>query len=367
MANLKLQNIVKEYSRNGNKVIDGLSLDIEDEEFIVLVGPSGCGKSTLLKIIAGLEDITEGELYIDGEYANNIESRDRDISMMFQNYALYPHMTVYENIAFPLKLKNISKDIIDSEVRDIANRLKIKECLYSKPREISGGQKQRVALGRAIIRKPRVFLMDEPLSNLDAKLRVETRTEIRKLHEDLKTTFIYVTHDQIEAMTMGDRIIVMDKGVIQQIDTPHNIYNRPANKFVAGFIGSPQMNFIEGIVEDDKGKLVFKSRKFNRKLERRNVDILEKNSFINKRVILGIRPEHIDIDYKENNPLGISAEIELIEYIGSEAYVHIAHDEKNIIAKIDVIDNKFKKGNVRILFEEEKLFFFDAETEEALY
>ena len=259
MAKVELKNITKIYDKK--KVIDNVSLTIEDKEFLILVGSSGCGKSTILRMIAGLEDITEGEIYIDGKCVNNIPPKDRDIAFVFQSYALYPHMSVYENLAFPLKMKKVSKEEIDKKVRETAEKLDLTELLERKPKQLSGGQRQRVALGRAIVRQPKVFLMDEPLSNLDAKLRIQMRAEIKKLHEELKTTFIYVTHDQTEALTMGDRIAIIDKGVIQQTDSPDNIYNKPKNTFVGGFLGAPAMNFIETKVED--GKIFVNDAGFN--------------------------------------------------------------------------------------------------------
>ena len=244
MSNVVLKNVIKKYDKN--VVINNINLEIKDKEFVVLVGASGCGKSTILRMIAGLEEITSGEILIGDKKVNDIPPKDRDIAFVFQSYALYPHMTVRENIAFGLKMRKVDKKIIEQKVNEAAEILDLTEYLDRKPKQLSGGQRQRVALGRAIVRNPKVFLMDEPLSNLDAKLRVQMRSEIKKLHEKLQTTFIYVTHDQTEALTMGDRIVVLDKGVIQQFDTPEAIYNNPANTFVAGFIGSPQMNFIEG-------------------------------------------------------------------------------------------------------------------------
>ena len=249
MARVELKNVTKIYDKK--VIIDNVDLTINDKEFLVLVGSSGCGKSTILRMIAGLEDITKGEIFIDDKCVNNIHPKDRDIAFVFQNYALYPHMSVYENMAFPLKMRKLSKKEIDDKVKEAAEILDLTELLNRKPKQLSGGQRQRVALGRAIVRNPKVFLMDEPLSNLDAKLRVQMRSEIKKLHQKLQTTFIYVTHDQTEALTMGDRIAVIDKGVIQQIGTPYEVYNNPANKFVGGFLGSPAMNFIDATVKDN--------------------------------------------------------------------------------------------------------------------
>ena len=266
MAGLKLNHIYKVYP-NGTKAVSDFTMDIEDKEFIIFVGPSGCGKSTTLRMIAGLEDITTGELSIDGTVVNGIDPKDRDIAMVFQNYALYPHMTVYKNMAFGLKLRKMAKEDIDVRVKEAAEILGITEYLEKKPGEMSGGQRQRVALGRAIVREPKVFLLDEPLSNLDAKLRTQMRSEILKLHRKLQTTFIYVTHDQVEAMTMGTRIVVMKDGFIQQIDTPRNLYNYPCNKFVAGFIGTPQMNFWNGKLKKDGGKVKMRSEEHTSELQ----------------------------------------------------------------------------------------------------
>ena len=291
MANLSLKHIYKVYQGDVTAVKD-FNLEIEDKEFIVFVGPSGCGKSTTLRMIAGLEDISQGELYIGDKLVNNVEPKERDIAMVFQNYALYPHMSVYDNMAFALKLRKVPKAEIEEKVHEAARILDIEHLLKRKPKALSGGQRQRVALGRAIVRKPKVFLMDEPLSNLDAKLRVQMRTEIIKLYRKLETTFIYVTHDQVEAMTMGTRIVVMKDGVIQQVDTPQNIYNNPANLFVAGFIGSPQMNFLNGTIENDGDGLVAVFNG-NREIPAEKAKVLKADGYVGKEVIFGIRPEHI--------------------------------------------------------------------------
>ena len=285
MANVTLKNAVKKYDTK--TIINNISLEIKDKEFLVLVGSSGCGKSTILRMIAGLEDITDGEIFIDDKCVNNMHPKDRDIAFVFQSYALYPHMSVYENIAFPLKMRNLKKDEIKKKVLEAAQILNLTEYLDRKPKQLSGGQRQRVALGRAIVRNPKVFLMDEPLSNLDAKLRVQMRSEIKKLHEKLQTTFIYVTHDQTEALTMGDRIVVLDKGVIQQADTPEQIYYNPANTFVAGFLGSPSMNFIN--VKISNGTIKFNDYLISLSECQRNL--------IGSReeVIIEIRNEKIDI------------------------------------------------------------------------
>ena len=315
MANLSLQHIYKIYPGDVTAVKD-FNLEIEDKEFIVFVGPSGCGKSTTLRMIAGLEDISKGELYIGDKLVNDVEPKERDIAMVFQNYALYPHMTVFDNMAFALKLRKVPKAEIEQKVTEAAKILDIEHLLKRKPKALSGGQRQRVALGRAIVRHPKVFLMDEPLSNLDAKLRVQMRTEITKLYRKLQTTFIYVTHDQVEAMTMGTRIVVMKDGVIQQVDSPINIYNNPANLFVAGFIGSPQMNFLEGKVEKDGNDVcaVFGENKIILPAEK--AQILTKSGYVGKSVTFGIRPEHLsdDADLIAANPGSIvKGHVEVIE------------------------------------------------------
>ncbi len=292
MSSLSLKHIYKVYPGNVTAVKD-FNLDIEDKEFIVFVGPSGCGKSTTLRMIAGLEEISQGELYIDGNIVNNIAPKDRDIAMVFQNYALYPHMTVYDNMAFGLKLRKIPKNEIDEKVKEAARILDIEHLLDRKPKALSGGQRQRVALGRAIVREPKVFLMDEPLSNLDAKLRVQMRTEISKLHKKLQTTFIYVTHDQTEAMTMGSRIVVMKDGLIQQVDTPQQIYAYPANMFVAGFIGSPQMNFIDSKLEEKNEKTYIVFGEDSILLPGDKAKIAKEKGYLGKDIVMGIRPENI--------------------------------------------------------------------------
>ena len=292
MASVKLKNIYKRYE-GGVTAVNDFNIDIEDKEFIILVGPSGCGKSTTLRMVAGLEDISEGELYIGDKLVNDISPKDRDIAMVFQNYALYPHMTVFENMAFGLKLRKTPRDEIKRRVHEAAKILDIEHLLDRKPKALSGGQRQRVALGRAIVREPKVFLMDEPLSNLDAKLRVQMRTEISKLHQKLQTTIVYVTHDQTEAMTMGTRIVVMKDGYIQQVDTPQALYERPYNMFVAGFIGSPQMNFITAKVERRGDEIHLLFGKDDIRLPEGKAKKLEGTDYIGREVIMGIRPENL--------------------------------------------------------------------------
>ncbi|MCQ3035956.1 MAG: sn-glycerol-3-phosphate ABC transporter ATP-binding protein UgpC, partial [Bacilli bacterium] len=318
MAGLKLNHIYKVYP-GGVHAVNDFNLDIKDKEFIVFVGPSGCGKSTTLRMIAGIEGITAGQLFIDNELMNDTDSKDRDIAMVFQNYALYPHMTVYQNMAFGLKLRHTDPKEIDERVKKAAEILEITGLLARKPKELSGGQRQRVALGRAIVRNPKVFLLDEPLSNLDAKLRVQMRTEITKLHKELETTFIYVTHDQTEAMTMGDRIVVMKDGYMQQADTPIALFEDPANLFVATFLGSPQMNIIEGNLSIDKdAKVNFTGNEYSYPLRKEVVRQLEESKFDTSRTVLfGVRPEHVHIADK-----GIPAVIDVVEQLGDETIAY---------------------------------------------
>lgn len=338
MAGLTLKNITKVFDKK-NQVIKDLNLMIYDGEFLVLVGPSGCGKSTILRMIAGLENITDGEIFIGDKKVNNIHPKDRDIAMVFQNYALYPHMTVYDNMAFGLKMRKCRKDFIDKRVRSAAESLDLTEYLDRKPKQLSGGQRQRVALGRAIVREPKVFLMDEPLSNLDAKLRGQTRFEIKKLHNDLKTTFIYVTHDQIEAMTMGDRIVILDKGAIQQVGTPEEVYRYPANMFVAGFIGSPPMNFIDVRITPDRKVMIDASCVVTPDDE--TSELIRRNNIIGKKVIAGIRPEHFMPVSDEMNSLKVVPE--LVETLGSEKLVHFTVGNRKVIAKTG-IEQYFSPG-----------------------
>ena len=325
MSSVVLKNISKSYGKVS--VIKDLNLEIRDKEFMVFVGPSGCGKSTLLRIIAGLEDIQGGEVYIDEKVVNNLHPKDRDIAMVFQNYALYPHMSVYENMAFALKIRKMDKNLIREKIENVAKSLNLTEYLNRKPKELSGGQKQRVALGRAMVREPKVFLMDEPLSNLDAKLRVQMRSEIRSLHKKLDTTFIYVTHDQVEALTMGDRITVLNRGEIQQVATPDEIYNYPENMFVAGFIGSPQMNFINVKVVSEN------SLSFGDNTIYLTSDLIRRNNLLGKEVIAGIRPEHLSLsECSSSNKIEITAG--MVEMLGSEKIVHFELQNHDMSAKL---------------------------------
>jgi len=368
MASVTLKNVYKVYP-GGVTAVSDFNLDIADKEFIVLVGPSGCGKSTTLRMVAGLEEITEGELYIGDKLMNDVAPKDRDIAMVFQNYALYPHMTVYDNMAFGLKLRKTPKAEIDRRVKEAAKILDIEHLLNRKPKALSGGQRQRVALGRAIVREPKVFLMDEPLSNLDAKLRVQMRTEITKLHNRLQTTFIYVTHDQTEAMTMGSRIVVMKDGFIQQVDSPQSLYDYPVNLFVAGFIGSPQMNFIDVtlVKEGDDVFAVFEGNKI--KVPEGKVRKFKDASYIGKEVIMGIRPEDLhdeEIFLQSAQDSIVKAYVDVVELMGSETYLYLNVAGKNLIARVDPRSTARTGDTIRIALDPNKLHFFDKDTEETI-
>ncbi len=336
MSSISLKNVYKIFD-DGTTAVNDFSLEIADKEFIILVGPSGCGKSTTLRMIAGLEDITKGELKIGDRIVNDVAPKDRDIAMVFQSYALYPHMTVYKNMAFGLELRKVPKAEIDKRVREAAKVLDIEHLLKRKPKALSGGQRQRVALGRAMVRSPSVFLLDEPLSNLDAKLRTNMRTEIKKLHQRLGTTFIYVTHDQTEAMTMGDRIVVMKDGVIQQVDSPQNLYKHPFNMFVAGFIGSPQMNFLDANVS-------FRGNGIYLTLSNNEINITDSfgnngdiRQYRDKTVKLGIRPEDVttDAEYIKKNPDKVlTAKLEVSELMGSESYLYLDYAGQKLTARV---------------------------------
>ncbi|MBO5480325.1 MAG: sn-glycerol-3-phosphate ABC transporter ATP-binding protein UgpC [Clostridia bacterium] len=384
MSGLLLKGINKVYPSGVQAVFD-FCLDIRDKEFIVLVGPSGCGKSTTLRMIAGLEEISSGELYIDGKLVNDVVPKDRDIAMVFQNYALYPHMSVYDNMAFGLKLRKVPKEIIDQKVKAAAEILGITDYLSRKPKALSGGQRQRVALGRTIVREPKVFLLDEPLSNLDAKLRASMRTEISKLHARLATTFIYVTHDQVEAMTMGTRIVVMKDGFMQQVDTPQNLYDYPVNLFVAGFIGTPQMNFFkDATLTSNKGKVFVEFVAGNKILLPKSVAARIKNinEYLDtgKAVTLGVRPEDIHQDqmFISSSPeTVVSARIEVIEKLGAETqiYCELDHEGKEssvidnstqMIAKISSRAVVALKDVVDLAFDAHHIHLFDGETEATL-
>ncbi|MCH1978307.1 sn-glycerol-3-phosphate ABC transporter ATP-binding protein UgpC [Lawsonibacter sp. OA9] len=365
MASISLKKVKKIYP-NGYEAIKDFNLEIEDKEFIILVGPSGCGKSTTLRMIAGLEPITAGEVVIDEKKVNDEEPKDRDIAMVFQNYALYPHMTVYDNMAFSLKMRKIPKMEIDKAVRSAAKILDLEELLGRRPKALSGGQRQRVAMGRAIVRDPKVFLMDEPLSNLDAKLRVQMRLEIAKLHNRLGATIIYVTHDQTEAMTLGTRIVVMRDGDIMQVDTPKKVYDRPRNLFVAGFIGSPQMNFLRGKIREQQSSIIFESgdRKFE--IPSVNAEVLKKEGYTGKEVIMGIRSEDIRVaqwnTYDDGHVL--PAEVKAYELLGAEACLYTEFKGGNLVCRVRP-DTPAKRGDVITLtFDMNKAHFFDVNTEQ---
>ena len=367
MASLSLKHIYKIY-QGGVKAVSDFNLDIDDKEFIVFVGPSGCGKSTTLRMVAGLEEISAGELYIDGKLVNDVEPKDRDIAMVFQNYALYPHMTVYDNMAFGLRLRKMNSQEIDSRVQEAAAILGITPLLTRKPKALSGGQRQRVALGRAIVREPKVFLLDEPLSNLDAKLRVQMRTEITKLHNKLATTFIYVTHDQTEAMTMGTRIVVMKDGIVQQVDTPQCLYDYPENIFVATFLGSPQMNLFDAALERDGGKVYARFGENRIEIPEARARRLMDESYFGKPVKMGVRPEDIhdeEVFIAGSPNTVIKADIDVIEKLGNETILYMKVDGKEdyTIARIDARSTVEAGESVKLAFDANHIHFFDPETE----
>lgn len=364
MAELRLENIYKVYD---NKVtaVENFNLHIEDKEFIVFVGPSGCGKSTTLRMIAGLEEISQGDFFIDGKRVNDTPPKDRDIAMVFQNYALYPHMSVYDNMAFGLKLRKMPKDEIDRRVQDAAKILGLEEYLNRKPKALSGGQRQRVALGRAIVRDAKVFLMDEPLSNLDAKLRVQMRSEIAKLHKRLNTTTIYVTHDQTEAMTMATRLVVMKDGIIQQIGAPKEVYENPENVFVGGFIGSPAMNFLNGTLQD--GFIQFEKTKLA--VPEGKMKMLRDQGYVGKEIILGIRPEdfHDEPLFIQSSPQStISANIDVSELMGAEFMLYSSIDGQNFVARVDARTVVSAGDVLEMALDMNKVHFFDKETEQRI-
>ena len=366
MAQVSLNNVSKCYPGNIWAIKD-INLGIENKEFVVLVGPSGCGKSTTLRIIAGLEEATGGNVYIGNQLVNDTPPKDRNIAMVFQNYALYPHMSVHDNMAFGLKLRKYPAPEIEARVKEAATMLGIEQLLHRKPRELSGGQRQRVAVGRAIVRKPLVFLFDEPLSNLDAKMRVQMRTEIKKLHIRLQTTMIYVTHDQTEAMTMGDRIVVMKDGDIQQIADPISLYDKPVNKFVAGFIGTPPMNFVKGTIIKKEGRLYFNEGKFLVRVVDAMFKTLE--AYVGKELIFGIRPEDIyDKLFVSEAPSEntIKATCEIIEPMGSEAYLYLNTGKNQLIAKVGGHDKPAINSDMDLVFDMSKVHFFDKETDKTI-
>ena len=367
MASLSLKNICKVYP-NGFEAVKNFNLEIADKEFIIFVGPSGCGKSTTLRMIAGLEDISSGELKIGDRVVNDVEPKDRDIAMVFQNYALYPHMTVYDNMAFGLKLRKVPKDEIDKMVKEAAKVLDLTQLLDRKPKALSGGQRQRVAMGRAIVRNPKVFLMDEPLSNLDAKLRVQMRIEIAKLHQRLGTTIIYVTHDQTEAMTLGTRIVVMKDGVIPQVDTPQNLYEKPQNLFVAGFMGSPQMNFLDAVVRVNGNAVTLEVAGQSIPLPPAKAKKLIDGGYNGKTVTMGIRPEDVyDSEmFIETAKCVFSSTIKVYELLGAEVFLYFDLGEFAMTARVDPRSNARPGDTVRFAFDVEKIHVFDKETEQVI-
>ncbi len=366
MARVIFENVTKRYGGNPVPAVADLNMEAYDQEFLVLVGPSGCGKSTAMRMVAGLEEITSGRIIIGDRVVNDLPPKDRDIAMVFQNYALYPHMTVYDNLAYPLKLRKVPKAERDQRVREAARVLDIEQFLDRKPKALSGGQRQRVALGRAIVRNADVFLMDEPLSNLDAKLRVQTRAELIKLHERVSTTTIYVTHDQVEAMTMGDRIAVMSLGVLQQLDTPQNLYDHPINKFVAGFIGSPAMNFLDMTLEASDGKLYACTPGFKMRVPDaagRGLD-----NYVGKNITLGVRPEHLTERSRLNGhgEATIPVTVDVVELLGNEIFVYLTNRGTILTARMDP-DIRLERGQqIEVAAEPERLHFFDPQTEQAI-
>jgi multiple sugar transport system ATP-binding protein len=367
MARVIFDQVTKRYA-GGVEAVKNLNMEIDDQEFLVLVGPSGCGKSTAMRMVAGLEEISEGRIIIGDRVVNDLPPKDRDVAMVFQSYALYPHMTVYDNLAYPLKLRKVPKEERDRRVREAARVLDIEQYLDRKPKALSGGQRQRVALGRAIVRNADLFLMDEPLSNLDAKLRVQTRAELIKLHERVQTTTIYVTHDQVEAMTMGDRIAVMSMGLLQQLDTPQNLYDTPANKFVAGFIGSPSMNFITVTIEAEGVHLYAKTPTFKVRVPENRGAALA--AYKGQQVLLGIRPEHL---LERGHSGGLVVEdsfipvtVDVIELLGNEIFVYLVSGDQVMTARM-APDVKLTRGQqVQVGAPMDKLHFFDIQTEAAI-
>ncbi|WP_417191840.1 ABC transporter ATP-binding protein, partial [Blautia sp.] len=355
MASLSLQHINKTYP-NGFEAVKDFNLEIEDKEFIIFVGPSGCGKSTTLRMVAGLEEISSGTLKIGDKVMNDVEPKDRDIAMVFQNYALYPHMTVYDNMAFGLKLRKVPKDEIDKAVREAARILDLDKLLDRKPKALSGGQRQRVAMGRAIVRNPKVFLMDEPLSNLDAKLRVQMRIEISKIHQRLGATIIYVTHDQTEAMTLGTRIVVMKDGVVQQVDTPQHLYEQPGNLFVAGFMGSPQMNFLDAQIAEKGGDLIAKVGEYDIVIPAAKAKVLKDGGYVGKTVVLGIRPEDIHDSqmFIEASPsVPMTSTVKVYELLGAEVFLYFDVNGTQVTARVDPRTNSKTGDTIKFAFDME--------------
>ena len=368
MASLSLKNINKVYP-NGFHAVKDFNLEIEDKEFIIFVGPSGCGKSTTLRMIAGLEEISSGELWIGDKLVNDVEPKDRDIAMVFQNYALYPHMSVYDNMAFGLKLRKTPKDQIDRLVHEAAKILGIENLLDRKPKALSGGQRQRVAMGRAIVRNPKVFLMDEPLSNLDAKLRVQMRVEISKLHQRLETTIIYVTHDQTEALTLGTRIVVMKDGIVQQVSSPLDLYMKPNNQFVAGFIGSPQMNFITAKVVESDGDILLMFGSNSIKLPEAKGKKLVEEGYVNKEIVFGIRPEDIkdeEVFINSSPDTSFEATVKVYEMLGAEVFLYFTVDTFDITVRVNPRTTARPGDTIKLAMEGSKIHLFDKQTEKTI-
>ena len=365
MASVTYDHVTKRF---GDVIaVNDVNIQIQDKEFLVLVGPSGCGKSTALRLLAGLEDISDGRILIGEQVVNDVAPKDRDIAMVFQSYALYPHMSVYDNMAFGLKLRKTPKEEIKRRVEQAADILGIGNLLERKPRQLSGGQRQRVAVGRAIVREPKVFLFDEPLSNLDAKLRVETRANISKLHQQLQTTFIYVTHDQVEAMTMASRIAVLSAGILQQIDTPQNLYDYPDNLFVAGFIGSPAMNFFPASVQKDDGKLYVNADAFQVKIPDKRVSTYE--PYVGKKIIFGLRPEDIhnpDFTPPNIDAQPVEAKVDVTELMGNEIFVYLNAGEHSFVARVDPRTRVHMGDDVQVVFNMDNLHVFDRDNEQAI-
>ncbi len=364
MAEIILKNITKEYE-NGFQAVKNINLEINDNEFVILVGPSGCGKSTTLRMIAGLEDISDGELYIDGRLMNEVPPQERDIAMVFQNYALYHHMSVYQNIAYSLKIKKVPKAEIDSRVKEVARSLGLEDLLDRKPGQLSGGQKQRVAMGRAIIRHPKAFLMDEPLSNLDAKLRGQMRVEIADLYQKLNTTFVYVTHDQTEAMTLGTKIVVMKDGEIQQIDNPERLFNYPANRFVAGFIGTPTMNFFEAECVEENGKLYLQTETGKIPMNEEKSAKLKEGGWIGKKVTGGIRPEHV-VEAASTEDTVFRGTVNVFELLGSNAIVYVNAGGNMVVMNSHELTRKEHGQEILLKVLDDKVHVFDPETERTI-
>ncbi len=369
MAKVILKNVTKKF---GNVIaVSNENLSVNDGEFLVLLGPSGCGKTTTLRLIAGLEEPTSGEIYIGDKLVNDVAPKDRDIAMVFQNYALYPHMNVYQNVSFGLRLRRVSKDEIDKRVNKVAEMLEIAHLLNRKPKELSGGQRQRVAVARAVVRNPRVYLMDEPLSNLDAKLRVQTRAELIHLHKQLGVTTIYVTHDQVEAMTLGDRVVVINKGKIQQVGAPKEVFDRPVNRFVAGFVGTPPMNFIDVEIVKKGEDLYAHSKDFTLKILQEHKEILERGNYISKEMVMGIRPKDFhdesELSEKEKKEMQpFKTVIDFMELMGSETFIHFKFGNTKAVARISSAHNYAMGDTVNLYIDIPNIHLFDKETEETI-